>query len=477
MKAPLYNHLIKYNKEITSFHMPGHKFGKGLEMEKLSLLDLDVTEVPGLDNLYDPQGIILKAQKEMALKYKSKETIFLTNGSTAGIIASMMSICNPGDSLIIARNNHHSVWNGLILGGIQPIYISPSYEKNYHILGGISPIKLEEALRTYPEAKGVLIVSPTYEGLVSDIEGIARIVHKYKKVLIVDEAHGAHFVWDKEFPKSAIECGADIVIQSMHKTLPALTQSGLLHLNSDIIDKETILSRLQMIQTSSPSYIIMGLMDYMRAYMQENSKLWGTYLKDLLKAREALLRLENLLLLSKNICNKADIWDLDISKIVIYTSNSNITGIELGQILRSGYNLQVELEAKEYIIAMSTIGDTSYNLEKLYKALLEIDAKLTKGIPPKTRFNIMQLNYQQGILPRDVFFGEKEYIFIEKCNGRISAANIMLYPPGIPIICIGEVFSKDIIDGIKDCTEKLLGVIYKNGNILVSVAKEKGNER
>lgn len=472
MKAPLYNYLIKYNKDITSFHMPGHKFGKALEMEKLSLLDLDVTEVPGLDNLYDPEGIILEAQGKMALKYKAKETIFLTNGSTAGIIASIMAVCSPGESLIIARNSHNSVWNGLILGGVRPIYLTPSYEENYGILGGISPAKLEELLIAYPEAKGVLIVSPTYEGLVSNIEQIAKVVHQHKKILIVDEAHGAHFTWDRDFPKSALECGADMVIQSMHKTLPTLTQSSLLHIGSEKIDKDIVLQRLQMIQTSSPSYIMMGLMDYMRAYMEEHKHLWSEYLKYLLQAREILMQLKNLSLLSKDICGQADIWDVDISKIVIDTSHTNITGIELGQLLRSQYAIQVEVEAKDYIIAMSTIGDTSRDLEVLCKALLEIDAQLIPSTPIKNSFNMVQSNNRETILPRSVFGGNKEYTPIEQSEMRISSANIMLYPPGIPLICIGERFTKEMIANIEQCQEKLLGVIYKDGKIIVSVAQE-----
>ena len=456
---------------MTSFHMPGHKFGKALGMENLSILDLDVTEVPGLDNLYDAEGIILKAQREMAAKYKAKETIFITNGSTAGIIASMMTVCSPGESLIIARNSHNSVWNGLILGGIRPIYINPSYEENHGVLGGISPVKLEELLMAYPEAKGVLIVSPTYEGLVSNIEEIAKVVHEHNKILIVDEAHGAHFVWNQGFPKSALECGADIVIQSMHKTLPTLTQSALLHIGSEKVDKDIVLQRLQMIQTSSPSYAMMGLMDYMRGYMEDHSLLWTEYIKNLLKTRETLMELKNLRLLSDNICRQADIWDLDITKIVIYTSHTNITGIELGQLLRSQYAIQVEVEAKEYIIAMSTIGDTSRDLDALSKALYEIDSQLISSTPIKSSFNMVQSENSESILPRDVFGGKKEYIPIEACENRISGGSIMLYPPGIPLICIGERFSKEMIVNIKECPEKLLGVIYKDGNTIVSVVK------
>lgn len=477
MKAPLYDKIMEYGKNITSFHMPGHKFGGVLNMGQISPFDLDVTEVPGLDNLYEAEGVILEAQRKMAMKYGAKDTIFITNGSTSGIIASILAVCKPGDSLIVARNCHHSVWNALILGGVQPIYINPSYDEDYNILGGICTSKLEQTLISNPEVKGVIIVSPTYEGFVSDIEGISNIVHKYSKILIVDEAHGAHFIWDKIFPKSAVQCGADLVIQSMHKTLPAITQSALLHIGSDKIDKQTLIQRLQMIQTSSPSYIMMALMDYIRAEMEEKENLWTDYIREILKVRKRLMKLQNLLILSKDICGKVDIYDMDISKIVIYTYNTQITGVELGEILRSNYSIQVEVEAEEYIIAMSTIGDTSYDLGILCEALLEIDSKLKQGKIKKRYVNMIDINNKNNNVPREIYFADKEYIPIEKSKGRISATNIMLYPPGIPLICIGEVFSKKMIHNMKDFPGKLLGIINEKNNIKVLVSKDYEKER
>ena len=298
MNAPLYNQLLKYSKETTSFHMPGHKSVNIVDMKEIPFLQLDVTEVPGLDNLYEANGIILRAEEEMAKQYGAKDSIFITNGSTAGIIASILSVCKPGDSLIVARNCHHSVWNGLILGGIKPIYINPSYNQRYNILGGICPVALEETLKDNPQAKGVIIVSPTYEGLVSDIKSIAKLVQGHNKILIVDEAHGAHFVWDQAFPQSAIRSGADIVIQSMHKTLPTLTQSALVHIGTHRLDKQVLIERLQMIQTSSPSYVMMGIMDYARAQMTKEPNLWKNYVQELLKMRKILENMKSLVLLS-----------------------------------------------------------------------------------------------------------------------------------------------------------------------------------
>lgn len=475
MKAPLYNQLIKYSKDITSFHMPGHKSANILKMNDIPFLKLDVTEVPGLDNLYEAEGIILEAEKEMAIQYGAKDSIFLTNGSTAGILASILTVCRPGDALIVARNAHHSVWSGLILGGIKPIYINPSYNQEYNILGGICPIELEQILKDNPEAKGLIIVSPTYEGLVSDIKGIAKIVHGHNKLLIVDEAHGAHFVWDQAFPESAISHGADLIIHSMHKTLPTLTQSALVHIGSQRVDKQDFIKRLQMIQTSSPSYIMMGIMDYTRAQMKAQPGLWGNYVQALLGTRSLLGNMENLVLLSKDICKQSNIYDLDESKLTIFTHNADISGIELGKLLRTKYNIQVEVEAEEYIIAMSTIADDINDLEGLSKALLEIDANLKSNQTKKRYYKELKIQNQKNILPRDVYFGHKEEISIEESVGRISGANIMLYPPGIPLICIGEIFSKQTIDHIKRLSTQILGIINTNNQLKVLVSSEGAN--
>lgn len=472
MDAPLYDELIKYSEKMTSFHMPGHKFGNILDMKDIGLLQLDLTEVPGLDNLYEASGVISKAQKKMAKTYKAKESIFITNGSTSGILASILSVCKPGDSLIVARNCHHSVWNALILGGIKPIYINPAYNKEYNILGGICPDQVKQTLIENPQAKGAIIVSPTYEGLISDVGSIAKVVHTYNKVLIVDEAHGAHFAWHEKFPLSAVQKGADLIVQSMHKTLPAITQSALLHIGSNRVDKSTVIQRLQMVQTSSPSYIMMALMDYMRSQMEKEIHLWENYVQEVLKAREELTKLNHLLLLEGDICAEANIYDLDISKLVIFTHGTNITGIELSEMLRSKYKIQVEVETDHYIIAMSTVADGSGDLELFSRALLEIDRSLEQKIKKQKDYQIMSEDHKSSMMPRKIYFASKEDVQLESSVGRISGTNIMLFPPGIPLVCIGEVLSKGMVKRIKDSADQILGITKEKGNIMVSVLKE-----
>ncbi|MBS5800788.1 MAG: aminotransferase class I/II-fold pyridoxal phosphate-dependent enzyme, partial [Clostridiales bacterium] len=253
MKTPLYNALIEYSKHKKPFHMPGHKLGTFGDMKQLDFTALDVTEANGLDNLYEAEGIIKEAMQEMSRFYGAQSTTFLTNGSTAGILASLMTICKPGDKVLIARNCHHSVWHALILIGAVPIYIQPEYNEDFGLMGVIAKETISQALDLYPEVKGAIIVSPTYEGIVSDVKGIAEVLHEQDKVLIVDEAHGAHFVVNEAFPESSVLQGADLVIQSMHKTLPTLTQSALLHRGTNKINEDELIKNLRLVQTSSPS--------------------------------------------------------------------------------------------------------------------------------------------------------------------------------------------------------------------------------
>ena len=463
MNTPLYDKLLQYSRSKLAFHMPGHKFGIAAELNNLSIIELDNTEAIGMDNLYDAQGIIKEAMELMANFYGSKETLFLTNGSTSGIIAGILSVCKDGDELIIARNSHHSVWSALILGGITPIYISPQYRPEDDMLGEISADIIEKALIDYPKAKGVLVVSPTYEGIVSDIKEISRVVHKYNKVLIVDEAHGAHFVLGKDFPLSSIHQGADLVINSMHKTLPALTQSGLLHICSERIRYDNVIESLRMIQTSSPSYMMMGLMDYIRSYILENkNKIQQQYVDELLVFRKELndhLMVLRLLDMEKEKYDK--------SKIIISTIESNIDGYELADILNTRYDISVEAALETYVILMTTMADNSSNMTRLRIALEEIDKELEVGKSNKGINNFIVSDIIKGFSPRKIYYSDKAWVGIKDAITRKSAKNIMLYPPGIPLVCIGELIEQQHIDLIYYFKDKLQGIQLIDDEILI----------
>ena len=468
MNAPLYNELMAYSKSKLSFHMPGHKFGTIADLNKLNLSSLDNTEAIGMDNLYEAKGIIKQAMNLMADFYGAKETVFLTNGSTAGIIASILATCKEGDKLVIARNAHHSVWSALVLAGVTPIYISPVYLKEEDILGEITVQTVEEALIKYPEAKGVLIVSPTYEGIVSDIKAIAGVVHKHDKFLIVDEAHGAHFVLGNSFPISGARSGADIVINSMHKTLPVLTQSGLLHICTNRVKYENVIETLRMIQTSSPSYIMMGLMDYIRCYILEHHILIKKqYIDELIAMR---MRLKGTLRVLRLIEKAPEFYDR--SKIIISTSYANINGYELAELLNKYFSIVVEAALDNYIILMTTMADQKGTLEGLERALRMIDQNLYE-VNKRVSINSFMLQaISVGESPRKIFYGNKAWKAINKCLGKRSVKNIMLYPPGIPLVCIGELIEDRHINLINRFKDKLQGIQIIDNEVHLEVNEQ-----
>ncbi|OOB78182.1 MAG: hypothetical protein ATN34_00415 [Epulopiscium sp. Nele67-Bin002] len=450
LNTPLFDALMNYSNNKYPYHMPGHKFGNNVDLD---LMKLDATEATGLDNLYDADGIIAQAMELMAKFYKSKHCIFLTNGSTAGIIAAILTVCKPGDKLIVARNCHYSVWNAMILADVVPIYVSPEYVNNC-VIGCIKAHEIEIALMEYPEVKGAIIVSPTYEGIISDVKSIKKLLGN--KVLIVDEAHGSHFILSDIFPSSSITQGADLVIQSMHKTLPAITQSALIHICSDTIDYTDVIRSLKLVQTSSPSYIMMGMMDYIRGYIEDNLGLiQSTYVVSLLRLRKQLHELDNLVLLQND----------DISKIVIGTIK--ITGYKLMEWLEQSYNLGVEAAFPSYVILITTMADTIDRFDFLADALTEIDVKLTKFTDIEEEHELPNATHTIGMSVREVYFKEHCEINIEDAANYVCAQNIMLYPPGVPLVCIGEVITARHIELILKYKDKLKGV--RGQNILVVV--------
>ena len=271
MSADLYNKLISYAESGTSpFHMPGHKMGRGIG--EYDIFKTDITEINGFDNLHNPDGIIKDAQEKYASLFGAKKTFFCVNGATGALQAAIMSVCGPNDTVIMARNCHRSVYSAMILTGSKTVYVFPQYCGKSDMPGGILPEDIEKAAKDNQNAKAVVITSPTAAGIVSDVEKIAEIAHRNNMVLIVDEAHGSHFKFNENFPKTALEMGADIVVQSAHKTLPAPTQTAVVHIGSDRTDCERLRETLSITETSSPSYIFMAMLDRCRDFIEKNGK-------------------------------------------------------------------------------------------------------------------------------------------------------------------------------------------------------------
>jgi len=274
LNAPIYSALKDYADENNiPFHMPGHKMGIGFPKNfAKNLPKFDITELPNMDNLHFPDGIIKEAQLLAAHAFNANKTFFLVNGATCGVHAAIMTTCEHGSKIIIGRDCHRSAIEGTILANAIPVYVNTEVDNFFGISTGVEPETLKTALEDNPDASAVFVTRPNYYGICSDIEKIVDITHSFGKILIVDEAHGAHFKFNKKLPISALDAGADICVQSAHKTLPALTQGAYLHIKSDSVDIEKLEFYLRLLETTSPSYIIMASLDMARALMEYSGK-------------------------------------------------------------------------------------------------------------------------------------------------------------------------------------------------------------
>ncbi|WP_043884156.1 aminotransferase class I/II-fold pyridoxal phosphate-dependent enzyme, partial [Caldanaerobacter subterraneus] len=421
MSTPLYDALMEYvKKETVPFHMPGHKQGRVLPKEYIeNLAKIDLTEVPGLDNLHNPDGPILEAEKLAAKAFGSKQAFFLVNGSTAGIYAAMYAVLNPTDKVLVMRNSHKSVYNGVVLTQSIPVYLLPEIDYENGIAMGIDVEKLEEVLQKERDVKAVVVTHPNYYGFCSDIEKIVDIVHKYGKILIVDEAHGAHFPFSNNLPKTSIKAGADIVVQSLHKTLTSFTQTSILHLNSDRVDVDRLKYSLSLFQSTSPSYILMSSIDMAREYMEkEGKKRLEEVIQLALYVRREIDKMEGIRCLGEDIVGRYGIVDFDVTKLTISVKNLGIEGPEAEDFLRRECNIQVEMSDVYNILAMVTVGDD----EKRVKMLLEGLKKLSKN-RKRVKFGdriLFPSLPEMELTPSEAVRKKKVRVPFEKAEGAIS---------------------------------------------------------
>lgn len=454
---PLGERLLKHNADnVLPFHMPGHK-RKGYDYLQ-GVEKIDITEIEGFDNLHDAQGIILQAEDFASKVFDVKCSRFLVNGSTAGILAGVRSICKEGDTILIARNCHKSVFNAVEIARLRPVYIQPQMFDNF--FGAVTSQSVQKAFENYPDIKAVILTSPTYEGVISDIKGIAQICHEHGATLFVDEAHGAHLSF-ADFEKSARKSGADLVVNSLHKTLPSLTQSAILHVCSERVDVARLDKNLAVFQTSSPSYVLMASIDGCVGYIANNEseiKAWSDALNDV---RAKLATLKNLKLFAPGKSENAFAYDK--SKLVILCDETNITGVELKKILREKYNIELEMAGVNYAIAMSGAGDTKDSFARLANALFEIDGTLEK-VDKKLSVQIDNIA-KKHFEPYQIDTLSCDYVDFDKCVGRVSAENIWAYPPGCPIIVKGEEITEQALDCIKKMSDAGVNISSEMGTM------------
>ena len=441
------------------FHMPGHKrrnvTGVNLPYE------YDITEINGFDDLHHANGILRRIEEKASMVYQCADTALLVNGSTGGILSAILGCTKRGDSVLVARNCHRSVYHAMMLHELQPTFLYPDETDR------IQASDIHKQLSENPQIKAIIITSPTYEGVLSHIKEIVDVIQNFSKdiYLIVDEAHGAHLGFHSDAPKSALYHGADLVIHSLHKTLPAFTQTGLIHANKKAIKTgiwKQIRFYLSVFQSSSPSYVLMlGIdecLNYLLRERQTEDCIWQNYYRNINKIRD---RLEGLQVLSHKIPLQQFEHDYDFGKIVISTEKACINGHLLFQLLREQYQLQLELYGEHHVLAMTSIADSECGLERLANALLEIDTNLMAADTfPNRVYDTLENRYCM----EEIYTNEEEEnnkIDISSLNqkaGKISTCFIYVYPPGIPLVAPGDLITYEMIQKITTCIENGLHV-------------------
>ena len=462
MEPYLYKKLVDYkNQNIYPFHMPGHK--RNIENEIKNPYEIDITEIDGFDNLNDPNDIIKKSMDEASKFYGTKKTFYLVNGSTVGILSAITAVCKRGDKILMARNCHKAVYNAVRLLELDPIYLPLLYIPKRNMFGSVDEERLRQLLSENPDIKAVVITSPTYEGIVMHIESIKMWIEPYKIPFIVDEAHGAHFPFCDQFPKSAVEKGADLVIQSVHKTMPSFTQTALLHICSDRVSEEVVQDCLSIYQSSSPSYIFMAGIEYAISYGIRHKKEFEQYEKMLRLYREKFSHFRHISLLQKEELQQYGAYDFDPCKLVFFFEDTDWTGNEISSMLLKEYGLQMEMSERDYIIAISSIMDTEEGFERLYYALCQIDEKIEKNQKQPLSIHeittgIAQNGGNKKYIPSKALQRERLSVPLEDAKGKVCGDYIYIYPPGIPILVPGEEISKEHIQLLME---------YKKANFYV----------
>lgn len=476
-KTPILTALNKYKaNRIVSFDVPGHKQGKGnselTDFLGKQCLSVDVNSMKPLDNLCHPVSVIKEAEMIAADAFGASHAYFIVNGTTAAVQAMIMAVCKKGDKIIIPRNIHISAINAMVICGAVPVYVNPSVNKQLGIPLGMTTEDVEKAIKENSDAKAVFVNNPTYYGICSDLKKLTDLAHANNMYMLVDEAHGTHFYFGGNLPASAMSCGADMSAVSMHKTGGSLTQSSLLLIN-DKFNQGYVRQILNLMQTTSASYLLLSSLDISR----RNLALHGLEIFDKVVslaqyARDEINMIGGYYAFSKELCDGGAVFDFDVTKLSIYTRDIGLAGIEVYDILRDDYDIQVEFGDIGNILAIISVGDSNFTIERLVAALYEI-----KRLYAKDKAGMFDHEYINPIIeltPQQAFYADKKMVEIEKSEGNICGEYVMSYPPGIPILAPGERITAEIIEyinyarakgcfltGTEDITIKNIKVVEK----------------
>jgi len=460
-KTPFYTKLEVYAKsDIIKHDVPGHKLGQinneishyaGLEMFKL-----DANAPRGLDNLNQPRGVIMESSVLMADAFGAQKAYFLTGGTTMGILSMIMSTCRAKEEIILPRNVHKSAINALILSGAVPVFVKPYIDKKLGIANHMALSEVKKTIDEHPDAKALFIINPTYYGVTSDLQEMTDYAHQHDMKVLVDEAHGSHFPFSSLLPVGSMQAGADLASCSLHKTVGSLTQSSILITQGTRIDQIRLRSTINMLQSTSPSSLLLASLDVARKYIYFHGQEKIDHVIEMAdEARLKIDKITGLKTMSKAYFTKQGAFDYDETKILIKVSDLGISGFQVYQELVDIYHIQLELSETHVVLAVLSLATTQEDLDALVSALQKISdtyvLKQLNAIKPKVIYRYPDYY----VRPREAYHAPKKYMLLEEAVDEIAAESIMIYPPGIPIVIPGEVISQDIIDDL---------AFYKNHN-------------
>ena len=453
--------MLRYHQDgVIRFHMPGHRGGPGADWRLRQLwgpevFSLDVTGVPGLDDPHQPWGPIREAQQLAAEAFGADASFFLVNGTTAGVHAMVLAACRPGDTLIVTRNVHRSIMGAIILAGVMPVFVQPEVDLEFGIALGVTPETVEQALKCHPEARAVLLVSPTYHGICSDVASVAEVVHRHGKLLLVDEAHGSHLAFHPELPAPSLWCGADMCAQGVHKMLAGLTQASILHVRAERVDPARVAAALRLVQSTSASYLLMASVDVARMQMATSGSALLAQALDLAEQlRERVGRVGGLRTFGREWVGRPGVAGLDPTKVTVRVSELGLTGHAAERLLREMGLVQAEMSELRSLLFIVGFGNSPDDVERLAGALEHIAAHVSDYRTPKMAQLLEQAARLEprlplpelAVLPREAFFAPSRPVPLEQAAGTVCAEVVTCYPPGIPILCPGERISAEVVE-------------------------------
>ncbi|MCH6265734.1 MULTISPECIES: aminotransferase class I/II-fold pyridoxal phosphate-dependent enzyme [Neobacillus] len=465
-QTPLFSGLLAHaNRNPIQFHIPGHKKGAGMDPEFREFigenaLSIDLINIGPLDDLHSPKGMIKQAQELAAEAFGADHTFFSVQGTSGAIMTMVMAVCGPGDKIIVPRNVHKSVMSAIVFSGAIPVFIHPEIDMELGISHGITPESVEKALEQHPDAKGVLVINPTYFGVSADLKRIVEIAHSYEVPVLVDEAHGVHIHFHEDLPISAMQAGADMAATSVHKLGGSMTQSSILNVKEGLVSVKHVQSILSMLTTTSTSYLLLASLDVARKQLvMKGKELIDRTIRLAQSIRQRVNEIEHLYCPGEEILDSKAIFDYDPTKLIISVKDLGLTGYEVEKWLREKHNIEVEMSDLYNILCIITLGDTENEGDILVTALRELSKEYENRSEKIEPVEVLLPEIPLlALTPRDAFYSETEVVALEKSEGRIIAEFIMVYPPGIPIFIPGEIITKENLHYIKKNLEAGLPV-------------------